>query len=152
MKLGRSIIAVIVTMSALCGFTEDVVETVEVPKATFDTFTNRVTRMWDYIHSTESNRCAFHGQRVNQLYDFDRDEPVLIITYEDGFKFEIKISKGQLEQYTTIRMMNQTKPKLMSSAQWASQSNNSNKTVRVLRSLKFGPGGKIIFAHDIKEK
>ncbi len=153
MKLVAFIITAVLSMLSLCVFAEDKVETIEVPKETFDAFTNRVTMMWGYIHESEDRRCAFHGGRVNQVYDFDRAEPVLIITYEDGFKFEIKIPKGNLEsdaQTMTVKALN--KPKLMSIAQWNAQVNNTSKTVRVLRSIKFGPGGKIIFTHDTVEK
>ena len=138
-----------------CGFADETVSMIEVPKETFDTFTNRVAVMWGYIHSTESNRVAFHGKRTDQEYDFDGDQPVLIITYDDGFKFEIDIKKGTLEPTSataTVKSINQTKPKTMSSAQWNAQTNNASKTVRILRSLTFGPGGKIIFSHDTVEK
>lgn len=150
-------IATILTtvMLAYCVSADEAVTMVEVPKETFDTFTNRVAVLWNYIHSTESNRVAFHGKRTNQEYDFDRDQPVLIITYDDGFKFEIDIKKVSPEpafSTATVKSINQTKPRTMSSSQWNAQTNNTSKTVRILRSLKFGPGGRVIFTHDTVEK
>ena len=153
MKLQVSILTAV--LLSCCGFADETVSMIEVPKETFDTFTNRVAVLWNYIHSTESNRVAFHGKRVNQEYDFDRDQPVLIITYDDGFMFEIDIKKGTLEPTgatATVKSLNQAKPRTMSSAQWNSQTNNASKTIRILRSLTFGPGGKVIFTHDTIEK
>lgn len=152
----KFIVTILTTaMLSYCVFADETASMIEVPKETFDAFTNRVAVLWNYIHSTESNRVAFHGKRTNQEYDFDRDQPVLTITYADGFKFEIDIKKVTIEPTSataTVKSINQIKPKTMSSAQWNSQTNNASKTVRVLRSLTFGPGGKIIFAHDTVEK
>lgn len=153
MKLIASILMTV--LLSHFGFADETVSMIEVPKETFDAFTNRVAVLWDYIHSTEYNRVAFHGKRTNQEYDFDRDQPVLTITYADGFKFEIDIKKGTLEPTVataTVKHISQIKPKTMSSAQWNAQTNNTSKTIHILRSMTFGPGGKIIYMHDIEKK
>lgn len=133
-------------------------EFVLISAVDFEAMTNRIgkletiaERRWTMQHSTEAGRTAWHGPRVSQEFDPERNEKVSI--YSDGYrhavpftptKARVPVPRGNSGNQP--RGASASRPSAIPRGAWEMRhrADLARKAKPVEVSAEFGPGGKVL--------